>query len=110
MALERLTLLGSVDCHAFFEVKGTLHCSVENVLAVLADSTIDDATPVYDFDHVHPHSVDTVPTVVLYAELGKEGISPLHTAMVTLAREGRVRYVLRHYQSVRKDNLIVLLT
>ena len=101
VALERLALLGPVNCPSFIEVKGTLHCSVEDVLSVLESSDSDKATPVYEFDHTHPHSVDSAPTVVLYAELGKEGISPLHIAMATLAREGRVRYVLRHYQSVR---------
>ena len=99
-------MFGSVSCSSFIEIRGSLHCSIEDALSALDSSFNSETTAIYEFDHIHPRSVEGAPTAVLYTELGREGFSSLHTTMVTLAKEGRIRYVLRHYQSVSVEQFL----
>ena len=99
VVLERLALLGPVDCSSFVEVKGHLYCSIEEAVTEL-ESANTETTPTHVFDHTHPNSAKTAPVVIVYAELGTSEFASLHVAMTTLVEEGRVRYVLRHYEAV----------
>lgn len=97
--LERLALLGPVDCSSFIEVKGHLYCSIEEFISEL-DSANTETTPIHVFDHTHPSSAKDAPVAIVYAELGTPEFASLHVAMTTLVEEGKVKYILRHYEAV----------
>ena len=101
IALERISALGGVNCSAFLEFKGQLYCSVEDILSGLDLSDSDGDLPLYEFDHAYLKPNGNLPTVILYAEIGTEIFASMHITMTTLAWEGRVNYILRHYEAVR---------
>lgn len=101
IAVEHIRTRGEINCSAFLEFKGQLYCSVEDVLSDLYLSDSDDATPLYEFDHAYRRPDIRLPTVILYAEIGTEMFVSMHITMATLASDGRVNYILRHYEAVR---------
>ncbi len=87
-------------CEAAVEVGGKLVCSVEEVLQVLQEEDDGRHTiQLFSFDHQYPSAPSTPPppSAVLYAELGTQPFSYFHSALVGLAKERKINYVLRHY-------------
>ena len=52
-------------------------------------------------DHHYPGSHDDLPTVVLYAEIGRPAFHLAHKELRVMAQDRKIHYVLRHYIKVR---------
>ena len=57
---------------------------------------------IYQFDHVYPGSKKEKVVIILYAEMGTQGFIDFHPALVKLALNGEVTYVVRHFVKVLK--------
>lgn len=70
-----------------------------------SSSPLSSSVELFSFDHHYPSATPTsskaTPTAVLYGQLGTPSLSSLHSALVVMAGEGKVQYVLRHYVRVR---------
>ena len=56
----------------------------------------------FQFDHVYPSLGAVQPQVVvaLYGQLGSPEFAVLHDTLASMATEGRIRYIFRHYTKV----------
>ena len=88
-------------------------CSVEDMKALIKSPTMaSHSTQPYQFDHVYPGVVqDGIPLVILYTEIGSKTFATFHDALMELAKQQKVKYILRHYVSVsyaRKASMCVI--
>jgi hypothetical protein len=84
------------DSGAWAVVNGAVACNPKelNSLVTSAAGAADDVH-LFDFDHVYPGTAAS-PTVVLYGLVGSSAFSAFHKAIAPKARDGSLRYVLRH--------------
>lgn len=99
--MECLSTQKGVDCSVFVEFKGQLYCSIDELVSSLSSFSSTDRKRVYEFDHTYLSINDALPTAILYAQMGTNAFESMHVAMATLAKEGKLNYVLRHYEAVR---------
>lgn len=87
------------NCSAFVEIGSDVACSVDEMHTMLASlTTAPQSSQPYQFDHVFPGVVqDGIPLVILYAEIGSKTFAAFHDALVELAAQQKVKYILRHY-------------
>ena len=97
--------VGAAGCGAVYDHAGSLSCSLP---ALQAGAEVTRPAG-YDMDHVFPgqHTEDT-PQVILYGELGTAHFAAAHKELSSLAKEGKVKYVLRHFVSARTDEKVRL--
>ena len=91
------------NCSAFVEIDAAdVACSVDDMQTMLkANTPVANQTQPYQFDHVFPGVVQgDVPQVILYAEIGSREFASFHDALVELAAQQKVKYILRHYMFV----------
>lgn len=88
----------NASCSALVEANGQLACSLEE-LGALRNQSSGPVPDQFQFDHVYPSLGAVQPQVVvaLYGQLGSPEFAVLHDTLASMATEGRIRYIFRHY-------------
>eukprot|EP00731_Ephydatia_muelleri_P030450 Em0021g973a len=84
------------SCSALVEANGQLACSLEELGALGNQSwSVPDQ---FRFEHTYPSLGPVQPqVVVLYGQLGSPEFAALHDTLASMATEGRITYIFRHY-------------
>uniref|UniRef100_A0A8C9WSP1 UDP-glucose ceramide glucosyltransferase-like 1 n=1 Tax=Scleropages formosus TaxID=113540 RepID=A0A8C9WSP1_SCLFO len=87
-------------CSAFVVIHGHHACSTKDVKKLLK-TALDRPRPyLYKSDHKYPGANSTdVPVAILYAEIGTKKFNTLHKVLSEKADEGKLTYVLRHFET-----------
>ena len=95
-------------CPVFALVRGRKACSVDAMQGLVSAAeqsgsstaaSSSASTTLFDFDHLHPASAtasEGVVVVILHGFIGAAAFRPFHASLSQLAKEKRVKYVLRH--------------
>lgn len=99
MALER-----GVSCKTSVDVMGTTVCQPDKLQAVvdkvLAEENLK-RLETFRLDHHYPGSENKTVVAILYGELGTSEFTEFHNLLKSLAVNGKIDYVLRHYVKER---------
>jgi UDP-glucose:glycoprotein glucosyltransferase len=92
---------GGESCVPWVELGRRVSCSITTLLSLIDEEPISQPE-LYPFDHVYPASPEpantsSLPVAILYCQLGTVACHQWHTEMATLATQGTIRYVFRHY-------------
>jgi hypothetical protein len=95
---------GGESCVPWVELGRRVSCSITTLLSLIDEEPISQPE-LYPFDHVYPASPEpantsSLPVAILYCQLGTVACHQWHTEMATLATQGTIRYVFRHYFEV----------
>lgn len=84
-------------CVSFIDVNGEYTCEPNKLSELLTTAPTRSPSSIYQFDHVYPGSKKEKVVIILYAEMGTQGFIDFHPALVKLALNGEVTYVVRHF-------------
>ena len=84
----------ALSCDTVYDHNDKLSCSLPASLQATASRAV-----TYDIDHIFPESDPDLPEVILYGEIGSSGFAAAHKQLAQLAKEGKVRYIVRHFVS-----------
>uniref|UniRef100_A0A914V212 UDP-glucose:glycoprotein glucosyltransferase 1 n=1 Tax=Plectus sambesii TaxID=2011161 RepID=A0A914V212_9BILA len=109
IALQHADIAGS--CAAFVEVHGAVTCDVAKLESMIATvSGVEDrpAAQLFSIDHLFPGAKHAPVTAILYGDIGSEQWLEFHLTLKALARNHRVKYVLRHYSLAKSERKVRL--
>ena len=93
----------SLSCSPVYDHGQQLSCQLPALKAT------DKKAVTYDIDHIYPGAfTEETPEVILYGEIGSSGLASAHKQLSELAREGGVKYILRHFVDRELDSLVRL--
>uniref|UniRef100_A0A8D3DVH1 UDP-glucose ceramide glucosyltransferase-like 1 n=1 Tax=Scophthalmus maximus TaxID=52904 RepID=A0A8D3DVH1_SCOMX len=85
-------------CPAFVSIHGQHSCSTKDIKKLLKAAAGRPKPYLYKNDHTYPGVNNTdVPVVILYAEIGTRKFTSFHKVLSEKAQEGKLTYVLRHF-------------
>uniref|UniRef100_A0AAY5ED61 UDP-glucose ceramide glucosyltransferase-like 1 n=1 Tax=Electrophorus electricus TaxID=8005 RepID=A0AAY5ED61_ELEEL len=94
-------------CLAFVAVHGQHACSTKDMKRLLKTAAGRPRPYLYKNDHRYPGVNGTdLPVAILYAEIGTKTFNTFHKVLSERAEEGKIIYVLRHFEPRRESMLL----
>uniref|UniRef100_A0AAR2JMD2 UDP-glucose ceramide glucosyltransferase-like 1 n=1 Tax=Pygocentrus nattereri TaxID=42514 RepID=A0AAR2JMD2_PYGNA len=94
-------------CSAFVSVHGQHACSTKEMKKLLKAAAGRPKPYLYKNDHKYPGANGTdLPVVILYAEIGTKKFNTFHKVLSERAEEGKLVYVLRHFDTKKQSMLL----
>uniref|UniRef100_A0A8C5IB15 UDP-glucose ceramide glucosyltransferase-like 1 n=1 Tax=Gouania willdenowi TaxID=441366 RepID=A0A8C5IB15_GOUWI len=94
-------------CPAFVSVHGQHGCSTKDIKKLLKAATDRPKPYLSQNDHTYPGlNKSEVPVVILYAEIGTKKFTTFHKVLSEKAEQGKLTYVLRHFDPKPRDMLL----
>uniref|UniRef100_A0A8C2EL15 UDP-glucose glycoprotein glucosyltransferase 2 n=1 Tax=Cyprinus carpio TaxID=7962 RepID=A0A8C2EL15_CYPCA len=94
-------------CTAFVVVHGQNACSTKDMKKLLKTAASRPRPYLYKSDHQYPGVNGTdLPVAVLYAEIGTKEFNTFHKVLSERAQEGKLVYVLRHFETKNEKMLL----
>uniref|UniRef100_A0A671STI1 UDP-glucose:glycoprotein glucosyltransferase 2-like n=1 Tax=Sinocyclocheilus anshuiensis TaxID=1608454 RepID=A0A671STI1_9TELE len=94
-------------CTAFVVVHGQNACSTKDMKKLLKTAAGRPRPYLYKSDHQYPGVNGTdLPVAVLYAEIGTKEFNTFHKVLSERAQEGKLIYVLRHFEPKNEKMLL----
>uniref|UniRef100_A0A9J8ARI8 UDP-glucose ceramide glucosyltransferase-like 1 n=1 Tax=Cyprinus carpio carpio TaxID=630221 RepID=A0A9J8ARI8_CYPCA len=94
-------------CTAFVVVHGQNACSTKDMKKLLKTAAGRPRPYLYKSDHQYPGVNGTdLPVAVLYAEIGTKEFNTFHKVLSERAQEGKLIYVLRHFETKNEKMLL----
>uniref|UniRef100_A0A7E4VIA0 UDP-glucose:glycoprotein glucosyltransferase n=1 Tax=Panagrellus redivivus TaxID=6233 RepID=A0A7E4VIA0_PANRE len=104
-------IYGDLACEAFAVVGDATTCKPEGI-SKLVDSAKPKEGDVYSIDHIHPLPIntdeDSLPNVFIYGQLGSAELAKFHETGRKLAKNGKARYILRHFAKTVDESKVGL--
>ncbi|XP_074657528.1 UDP-glucose:glycoprotein glucosyltransferase 1-like isoform X2 [Tubulanus polymorphus] len=96
------------NCDTFIEVQGKTSCNVNDVEKLVQSSADRPASMILKVDHRYPSADDEDVVVVLYGQIGTDSFKTFHRRIKSLADDGKVDYIVRHYVQYRGNEKVRL--
>ncbi|VDN02463.1 unnamed protein product [Thelazia callipaeda] len=96
------------SCTTFAVINGAITCDVDSLEKVIDEAQSSRPPTVYSVDHVFPATTIHNVTLILYGELATSSWRNFHLAAKTLTRNGKIKYIFRHYTKDARDDKLLL--
>ncbi|XP_044293781.1 UDP-glucose:glycoprotein glucosyltransferase 2 isoform X4 [Varanus komodoensis] len=84
-------------CSAFVVIHGKSTCKADEIKKLLKKAAERPKPYLFKGDHKFPTLNETVPVVILYAEMGTKDFATFHEVLSEKARKEEIVYILRHF-------------
>ncbi|KAH0517336.1 UDP-glucose:glycoprotein glucosyltransferase 2 [Microtus ochrogaster] len=84
-------------CAAFVVVHGKHTCKISEIKKLLSKATSRPRPFLFERDHKFPTGNESLPVIILYAEIGTREFAEFHRVLSKKSKNGKILYVLRHY-------------
>lgn len=81
-----------MKCSTVFDLGGKLTCDLPEKLDIKGSDA-----DIHNVDHIYPGIDEKAPLAVVYGEMGSPGFAKAHHRLEEAAKNGQIRYVLRHF-------------
>uniref|UniRef100_A0A8D2L931 UDP-glucose ceramide glucosyltransferase-like 1 n=1 Tax=Varanus komodoensis TaxID=61221 RepID=A0A8D2L931_VARKO len=85
-------------CSAFVVIHGKSTCKADEIKKLLKKAAERPKPYLFKGDHKFPTLNETVPVVILYAEMGTKDFATFHEVLSEKARKEEIVYILRHFK------------